>query len=525
MNSLTARGPVCSLLPLPVFNILVAGTLIFPTLGFAAGCPDLPGDQSSWKEQERWAWSRICTGHPADLRTFGGGDNPRRAQSWPTQRELSQRFIETVVLTDPYRLAIPRQGVVIIGARFLETVDLGHAKLEHDLWFVNSSFESPAGDALNLVGAEINGRLNFNGSTAIRTMNMDSLHAAALTMSGGPSATDGWILSKWSFIWLATARIERQLAIDDSDVTNELQMSNAVIGTNLSMLNSTLAKVLLRSAAVGGALSIQGPKRRGNICGNRLEPRPQAHAPQFVDLTSASVGTLLLGSTCYGPINAPENWGSGAELVLTSASIHTLQDGLCVEDRECDPAAWPLVELTGFSYKQLESFDNDTVNDMAMRPSEWWRNWLIRQRRFSPEPYEHLAATLSKLGHKDTATDILYYGKERERELASFKVKLGLWLQLVFIGYGYRIYYSVFWVIGFVVIGALVLRVSHQGTKHKMPYGIAFSFDMLLPLVRLREKHYKIDLQGWSRYYFYFHKIMGYVLASFLIAGLSGLTK
>jgi hypothetical protein len=41
----------------------------------------------------------------------------------------------------------------------------------------------------------------------------------------------------------------------------------------------------------------------------------------------------------------------------------------------------------------------------------------------------------------------------------------------------------------------------------------------------LREKHYQIDLAGWPRYYFYMHKVMGYVLASFLITGLAGLTK
>jgi hypothetical protein len=48
---------------------------------------------------------------------------------------------------------------------------------------------------------------------------------------------------------------------------------------------------------------------------------------------------------------------------------------------------------------------------------------------------------------------------------------------------------------------------------------------MLLPIVKLNEQHYKIDLQGWVRYYFYFHKLMGYVLGSFIVAGLSGLTK
>ena len=55
--------------------------------------------------------------------------------------------------------------------------------------------------------------------------------------------------------------------------------------------------------------------------------------------------------------------------------------------------------------------------------------------------------------------------------------------------------------------------------------GFWYSLDLLLPIIQLRPKHYEIDLQGSVRYYFYFHQIMGYVLASFLIAGLSGLTK
>jgi hypothetical protein len=58
-----------------------------------------------------------------------------------------------------------------------------------------------------------------------------------------------------------------------------------------------------------------------------------------------------------------------------------------------------------------------------------------------------------------------------------------------------------------------------------MPWGISYSFDLLLPIIRLRDSHYAIELKAPARYYFYFHKIMGYLLASFLIAGVSGLTK
>ena len=64
-----------------------------------------------------------------------------------------------------------------------------------------------------------------------------------------------------------------------------------------------------------------------------------------------------------------------------------------------------------------------------------------------------------------------------------------------------------------------------EGKRNKMPYGIAYSIDMLLPIIRLRDAHYRIELNDPARYYFYFHKVMGYVLGSFLIAGVSGLTK
>jgi hypothetical protein len=72
-----------------------------------------------------------------------------------------------------------------------------------------------------------------------------------------------------------------------------------------------------------------------------------------------------------------------------------------------------------------------------------------------------------------------------------------------------------------------VLRFSKKNGKHKLKYwGLAYSLDMLLPIIELHKPHYhKIVLDGWVRVYFYVHKILGYVLALFLIAGLSGLTK
>jgi len=64
-----------------------------------------------------------------------------------------------------------------------------------------------------------------------------------------------------------------------------------------------------------------------------------------------------------------------------------------------------------------------------------------------------------------------------------------------------------------------------QGRLAKKAYAFAYSLDMHLPVVRLHEPHYTITLHGPTRYYFFIHKIMGYVLVSLLFAGLTGILE
>ena len=52
-----------------------------------------------------------------------------------------------------------------------------------------------------------------------------------------------------------------------------------------------------------------------------------------------------------------------------------------------------------------------------------------------------------------------------------------------------------------------------------------YSFDMALPLIALDKKHEDFNFTGGVLVYFHVHKIAGFVLVSFLVAGLSGLTK
>jgi hypothetical protein len=129
-------------------------------------------------------------------------------------------------------------------------------------------------------------------------------------------------------------------------------------------------------------------------------------------------------------------------------------------------------------------------------------------------------------GQADDARAIRYDGRERERGESEGLLRYA-WLTTLnwVIGYGHHIERALGWTIGLVILGAIVLRISGEGPKHGLPVGLSYSFDMLLPVIKLRDAHYQIDLVGWPRYYFYAHKIAGFVLASFLVAGISGLTK
>lgn len=71
----------------------------------------------------------------------------------------------------------------------------------------------------------------------------------------------------------------------------------------------------------------------------------------------------------------------------------------------------------------------------------------------------------------------------------------------------------------------IVLRATGEGKKHNMPIGLFYSFSQLIPLVSLDKKFDDIELTGITRWYFYIHKIVGYIIAIFIGAALSGLSN
>jgi hypothetical protein len=206
--------------------------------------------------------------------------------------------------------------------------------------------------------------------------------------------------------------------------------------------------------------------------------------------------------------------------------------------------------------------------------------WLA-STQYSPAEYQLISDLLVTNGQSPAAKKIGYAGKIIETRLdfeagawlAGFAMLLWRWT----IGYGYYLDHAFLWAIFFCAIGAYifsrapkkVIRVN-EGTvesiatsgwrkyvwgparfrvikytkgsldtkytksfldtnEHVQDYGvinpIGYSFDALLPIIRLRELHYQVELGGWRHYYFYFQRIVGWILGIFVLGALSGLAK
>ena len=390
---------------------------------------------------------------------------------------MRQSFLETILLDERHRNVIARPGVRIFGARFPELIDLQNAALQNELWLEGCLLESGA----NLSWLKSTQPIGILSSRVGDALTMYSLQVDSTV-----------ILRQSEFVADVTAvgaTISHTLDMRGSKVSGTLDLDSLRVGVHLLMYDAEFHEIVLENAEIGGQLDFSGSTFHENVTLNG------AHIGGALQFVSAQ--------------RSPAQWSDDAILLsLRNARADVIPN-------LSDP--WPnKLDLDGLTYRNLTSRSSDIRND--------FNRWIGKLFQYSRQPYEQLATVLQTQGDIGSATVVRYSARERERRDATHWW-VWLWLTLLdsFVGYGYYPQYTFGWAAFFVILGAVVLQMSGEGPKNGI--GVAYSFDMLLPLVRLREKHYSIDLAGRARYYFYIHKIMGWVLASFFIAGLSGLTQ
>ena len=319
---------------------------------------------------------------------------------------------------------------------------------------------------VRLLDAKVGGVLNATGSTFDGPFNAQSLEVAGgLYMRGGASFKD---------VYLNSAEIGGHLQLLDSDFDGHLDLTSVSIGDELHLTS----------------------------------PR--------------AVADRKPGDENY----PPPRWSERARLTLRNARVGALND---TED------AWGLqpgqLDLVGFTYDRLGGLGATEKSAMSARSTEWLRAWLAKQEGFetayNPQPFEQLAKVLRASGYPGKADAILFAARDHQRgsPATPWLTKAKLWVLWGLIGYGYHNWIAVLWFAALTGLGAAVCRVWAFGLDMRAGQLFGYSFDMALPLIDLDKRHEAVKLRGGVLVYFYVHKLIGFGLVSFLVAGLSGLTK
>jgi hypothetical protein len=166
---------------------------------------DIP-PRLEWNDSEKWVWQQICEEKVADFNTLYGNNDPLKSVGWTKHREITSKFIETILLHEPYRSALSRQGVSISGALFKDNVVLKYARLSHRLGLVNSRFDSDidlseirSSSSISLKGSVFTHDVNISNSKLNGYIDMSDVDiAGSLNSQRLKSAKCSWITPSYT---------------------------------------------------------------------------------------------------------------------------------------------------------------------------------------------------------------------------------------------------------------------------------------------------------------------------------------
>lgn len=216
--------------------------------------------RTDWSSQEQWIWKQVCKNKTANFNEgseYGGSLSPQ-TEGWPATRVLTPKFLETILLYEPFRSAIPHHGVRIIGAKFEQRLDLSDATLAHPLGLLNCRFEAGA----HFIGLKTPYQLVLSGSKFTGPLNMDSIRVEdSLYLSGG---------AEFEAVVLRSARIDNQLTMIGSQFKSLLSMDGLKVGNALVMREAEFSAIDLQYGKINGPVEMTnstftGPLNMSNI--------------------------------------------------------------------------------------------------------------------------------------------------------------------------------------------------------------------------------------------------------------------
>ena len=399
---------------------------------------------------------------------------------------------------------------------------------------------------VGLKAAKVGGQISLNASKF-----HGQLDLASVTVGGELLMSDG---ASFADVVLAGAEIGGQLAINGSKFSGPLNLESVSVGAHLLMREAEFQSVNLVGANAAGTIEMHRSNFYGVLkmealkAGGSLLMREgvfdgvvnlvHAVVDSNLDVGGATIGILdlrgarIAGELRLGSTRFPMNWKESRSeknevlaprLNLQNATAHLLQD---------TPNTWTKSlewELEGFTYTGFGGLAMEPGESPFDRGSDWFVQWLDGDETFSPQPFRQLAKVLRETGHDPLADAVLFALQDRIRNLdstAGWDAFL-LWVSRAMLGYGYRVWWALAWFGGLVLIGFCVLCLTPAGRQTSVSERLLFSLGAAVPLTGFssRQVSFSKEVSPGVDGYFVFHRILGLIIVSVLIAGMTGLVS
>lgn len=439
-------------------------------------------------DPERKLWDATQSGATIDLRTGNSErDDPTSGETWDTSRQIRARLLSELLTKNSGPADTRPRTLRLAGARVTGTLDLEAATLTRPVQLRGCFFDEPitltgaSTQALQLPGCYV------PGLTASQLRTQGNLELNRGTVRGG--------------IDLLGAHIGGQLLFNGATLTNPngtaLDADGLTVDQLMACRNGFRAEgqVILRGAHIASQLVFDGATLT-NPNGRALNLQ-EVHARALL---------FRLKTPPKGEVN------------ITHAQVGVYLD---------DETTWPTtLALRGFIYDSL--YEHSKISVAARL------RWLDRDPEgYAPQPYEQLASVYRRAGRDDDARKVAIAQQRRRREILNWPGKVWNSLLRWTVGYGYRTWQAGLWLLGLLVVGAIVFAWAHPGEMAlaKKPgdplpafQPWIFSLDVLLPVVNLHQEEFWIP-QGVARWWAWFSILAGWLLTTVVVAALTGLLK
>lgn len=543
--------------------------------------PDVVALPAHFRPQEHWAWARILRGMVANMRFFPGEAFPvgspewlagkddgageesienaeGKLADWPATRELSNAFMQLILFHEPYLSARSRSYIRIRSAIFHDVLDWEDGVFDGELQFIACRFQK----RVNWLRLRVGRLLNINKSRFA-----DCIDADGIRIDGDLLALDVRVLDYADFLGgtvsgqatFVRGHFGKRFSVEATNVTGTLFLGDALFEEEVRLVGARVAgnvvligshvtgRIFGDTVFIGGSLFCREMRRMGDadFTSVRIEGDVQLSSSKIDGLVNFTNARILGEFQTAQDSNSPQ-WGEGAQLILRNTRVAALAGDLASFRR--DNKHLVKMDLVGLHYGRLGGLGGAHVGSLADAKAPQLVAWLeagYPRKTFTPEPYRQLSGALIDSGRAVTANRILHAMRLHERSCEKgWLRKAMLGLSGMFIGFGHRNDYGFYWftllvlgaaALGLVWSGASLTNLLAEGIEPPLRW-LGFSLGNAIPLVTLDKAHEMFladqfangraqDVPAVIAWTFYAQKLLGFIILSYLAAGLSGLAS